>query len=37
MTGLNTTGMLYAVISLFTMTCWNTTGMLCAVISLYLL
>ena len=37
MTGLNTTGMLYAVISLFTMTGLNTTGMLCAVISLYLL
>jgi hypothetical protein len=33
----NTTGMLYAVISLFTVIGWNTTGMLCAVISLYLL
>jgi hypothetical protein len=29
--------MLYALISLFTVTGWNTTGMLCAVISLYLL
>jgi hypothetical protein len=37
MTGLNTTGMLCAVISLFTMTGLNTTGMLYAVISLYLL
>jgi hypothetical protein len=36
-TGLNTTGMLYAVISLFTVTGLNTTGMLYAVISLYLL
>jgi hypothetical protein len=35
---LNTvTGMLYDVMSLFTVTCWNTTGMLYDVISLYLL